>query len=270
MSSSDSENEDNTSNNEEELVVIEDDPNFVPQERLFAVLEDLDNQPEPPQDIPLAFDEHPAIRNAYIHVFSNAAFGSATHVQSQNSLIAQQSTMITLQDPLNPIEGLENLALTLPTLERRLGVNLDAHITYFFLCPDCWKWHDPTELSKLTNPQCRQEACSGVLYTVKQMPRCASQRTPTKIMPYCSLKKSIPRLLMTEDTVINDIHDGFAWRDIPAFMERKWDSHNRKVEDHNMLLGPRGRFVSLPCGLLIAINIDWYNSVQLTSEKHLY
>jgi hypothetical protein len=289
-SSSDSDNE--ASDNEEELVIIEEDPDFVPRERLFAGLGDLEHQPEPPEDVPLAFFEHPAIRNAYIHVFANAAFGSATNVQSQNSLIALQSAMTTVQDPLNPIEGLENMALTLPTLERRLGVNPDAHITYFFLCPDCWKRHDPAELNQLKSPQCGQEACSGVLYTVKRTARRAEKRTPTKIMPYCSIKKSIPRLLqrpgiweqcqkwrkdgdhgpsdqmtskeyitlMTADTVINDIHDGFAWRDVPAFMERKWDARTRKVEDHNTLPGRPRRFVSLPCGLLIALNIDWYNS----------
>jgi hypothetical protein len=66
--------------------------------------------------------------------------------------------------------------------------------------------------------------------------------------------------LMTADTVINDIHNGFAWCDVPAFMERKWDARTRKVEDHNTLPGQPQRFVSLPCGLLIALNIDWYNS----------
>jgi len=163
----DSENEDEMSDNEAELVVIEEDPDFIPCERLFAAADDHENEPEPPEDVPPAFDEHPAIYNAYIHVFANASFGSATHAQSQNSLIAHQSTMATLEDPNNPIEGLENMAMTLPTLEQCQGINPDAHIIYFFLCPDCWKRHDPRELSKLTSSQCSQDACTGVLYTVK-------------------------------------------------------------------------------------------------------
>jgi hypothetical protein len=60
------------------------------------------------------------------------------------------------------------------------------------------------------------------------------------------------------DDVLNDIHDGYGWRSIPAFLERRWDPHRRDVEDVNMFTGPPRRFVSLPCGLLVAINIDWY------------
>jgi hypothetical protein len=131
------------SDEEEELVVIEEDPNFIPRERIFAEVDDQDDPLDDPEGLPPAFDEHPAIRNAYIHVFANAAFGSATQIQSQNSLIALHSTISALEDPNNLIEGLDAMALTLPTLERRLGVNPDAHITYFFLCPDCWKRHHP-------------------------------------------------------------------------------------------------------------------------------
>ena len=278
------------SDDDEELVVIEDDPNFIPRERLFAEADDPDDPPDGPDGLPPAFDEHPAIRNAYVHVFANAAFGSATHVQSQNSLIAQHSTISSLEDPNNPIEGLDNMAMTLSTLERRLGVNPDAHITYFFLCPDCWKRHHPRDLPRLRSPQCGQELCTGVLYSVKRTARGAEKRTPTKIMPYNSIKDSIARLLRrpgiwekcqlwrkngdhgpsepmtTEeydeslgmDDVLNDIHDGYGWRSIPAFLERRWDPYRRDVEDVNMFAGRPRRFVSLPCGLLVAINIDWY------------
>jgi len=44
--------------------------------------------------------------------------------------------------------------------------------------------------------------------------------------------------LMTGDSVLSNIHDGFAWRNVPAFMERKWHARDRKVEDHNMAEGP--------------------------------
>jgi len=112
------------SDDDEELVVIEDDPNFIPRERLFAEADDPDDPADGPDGLPPAFDEHPAIRNAYVHVFANAAFGSATHVQSQNSLIAQHSTISSLEDPSNPSEGLDNMAMTLSTLEHWLMHNL--------------------------------------------------------------------------------------------------------------------------------------------------
>jgi len=139
---------------------IEEDPDFVSRDRLFAESDDLENIEGDLTEIPPAIDEHSVIRNAYINIFASAAFGSATHAQCQDNLIAQHSTISALEDPHNPIEGLESMARTLSTLERRLGVNPDAHITYFFLCPDCWKQHHPNELAKLESSQC-------TLYTVK-------------------------------------------------------------------------------------------------------
>jgi hypothetical protein len=204
------------------------------------------------------------------------------------NLTAQHATISALEDPQNPIEDLENMARTLPTLERRLGVNPDAHITYFFLCPDCWKRHHPNELAKLESSQCPEDGCSGILYTVKRTARRAEKRTPTKIMPYNSPKGAIARLLrrpgMWElcqlwrkdgdhepsepldvddyfagdpDTPINDVYDGFGWRQFPAFLKRQWDPRRRQVDDVPVAPGPDRRFVSLPCGLLVAINIDW-------------
>jgi hypothetical protein len=181
------------------------------------------------------------------------------------------------------------MARTLPTLERRLGVNPDAHITYFFLCPDCWKRHHPDELAKLNSPQCSEPGCTGVLYSVKRTARRAEKRTPTKIMPYNSPKGAIARLLRRpgvweqcqlwrqdgdheisepldpEDffgsrdpnSPINDVYDGCGWRHFPAFLRRQWDSRRRKVDDIEVTPGRSCRLVSLPCGLLVAINIDW-------------
>jgi hypothetical protein len=68
---------------EDEGIVIEEDPDFVSRDRLFAEADDLQNIEGDLPEIPPAFDEHPVIRNAYIHVFASAAFGSATHAQCQ-------------------------------------------------------------------------------------------------------------------------------------------------------------------------------------------
>ena len=109
-----------------------------------------------------------------------------------------------------------------------------------------------------------------------------------KIMPYNSPKGAIARLLRRPgvweqcqlwrkdgdhgpsepldvedffdgdpDAPINDIFDGFGWRQFPAFLERRWDPRRRQVDDVAVAPGPVRRFVSLPCGLLVAINIDW-------------
>jgi hypothetical protein len=60
------------------------------------------------------------------------------------------------------------------------------------------------------------------------------------------------------DDPLDDIHDGYRWRSVPAFLEQRWDPRRRDVDDVDIFPGPQRRFVSLPCGLLVAINIDWY------------
>ena len=105
---------------EDEGIEIEDDPDFISHDCLFAEVDDLENIEGDLTEIPPAFDKHPVIFNAYIHVFASAAFSSMTHAQCQNNLMAQHSTISALEDPHNPIEGLKSMARTLPTLEHRL------------------------------------------------------------------------------------------------------------------------------------------------------
>ena len=93
---------------------IEEDPDFISHGHLFAEADDLENIEGDLTEIPLACDKHPVIHNAYIHVFASATFGLATHAQCQDNLTAQHSTISALEDPHNPIEGLESMARTLP------------------------------------------------------------------------------------------------------------------------------------------------------------
>jgi hypothetical protein len=57
------------------------------------------------------------------------------------------------------------------------------------------------------------------------------------------------------DAPLEDIHDGWRWRNIPAFLQREWDGARRNVKDVAIIRSPP-RFVSLPCGLLLTISID--------------
>ena len=63
-----------------EGIHIEEDPDFISHDcGLFTEADDLENIEGNLTKIPLAFDEHPVICNAYIHVFASVAFSSATH-----------------------------------------------------------------------------------------------------------------------------------------------------------------------------------------------
>lgn len=57
------------------------------------------------------------------------------------------------------------------------------------------------------------------------------------------------------------IHDSWAWRAIQAGLERR--NGGRWGMEDVCVNTVAQQFVSLPCGLVIAINIDWYVNVNL-------
>ena len=149
------------------------------------------------EHLPPAFQEHPAIRNAYIRAFLLATLKGSTHdaVQMHLEGVALALRSVESQSPDIVFEGLSTMARTLTTAERCLGICMDHFITYFFLCDVCWKLHHPSDLSKLHSPSCDQDACVGTLYTSKRLSGEMEKRTPIKIMPYVRLKKVVQHLL---------------------------------------------------------------------------
>lgn len=182
------------------------------------------------------------------------------------------------------------MARTLRTVERRLGVDPDRIITYYFLCPECWKAYHPSQLLKLQSPCCTADDCSGTLYTSKRTSSSTDKRTPCKIMPTVSIIEALEHILMrpgkwdelhawktdedksepnplpvtrdewlqnlNHEKPLRDVSDGWVWRSIPARLERTWDPIRRVVNDeHTTQLYQQ--HVSLECGLVLQINIDW-------------
>lgn len=270
-----------------DVQVLENAPNYISREQLFAEAE-LDDEEDPDDNIlPPAFSEPRSFRNAYIHVFANATFHGATHLNSKIHLDSVHSALSSS----NCADDLSSFARTLATVERRLGLNVDDSIIYFFVCPDCWKRHHPSELSDPDfSSTCSREGCSGTLYTIKRTASSREKRTPTKVMPFFPPNIAIQRMMVRPakyqecghwrkpedhgasppisledwmktadmDSPLEDIHDGWRWRNIPAFLKREWDDKRRNLADVPLFKSPP-RFVSLPCGLLLTISIDWYS-----------
>ncbi|KAJ7051311.1 hypothetical protein C8F01DRAFT_1222141 [Mycena amicta] len=244
-------------------------------------------------DTPWAFDDHPAVRHAYISAFVSAAFDSATHNGIKTMLKCSRTLLRSATSMYYP--GLENFALTLPTVERRLGLSTDSIITYVFLCDACWMPHLPEELSQLESPHCNRPACKGTLYTTsgKKSRNGTEKRTPTLTMPFAPPEKVIERMCLRpgkvqqwqhwrrpDDTVgicapstlqgmeafddpdkpMQDITDGWGWRAIQGGLERrrngKWEVKDVDVKNLNQ------RFVAFPNGLVAQINVDWFQAVD--------
>lgn len=254
-----------------------------------ARIEALRCEQESIPGLPPAFYEHPVLRNIYVGVFINAAFNHATHEAVKTELETHYSTLKSCET-LGDIEipGLDKMARTLRSVERRLGVRADDYIKYHFLCPLCWQLYQPEQLEELASPTCTREYCEGIVYQERRLSG-RTKRMPMKLLPTCPLIPQIQRLLMREGTLeewqrwrqpedhpgpappipadewhtdpdkpMTDIFDGSGWREVRAGEQRwcsgepAWDVEDVDVHDFNQ------RFVSLELGLMLMINIDWY------------
>jgi hypothetical protein len=181
------------------------------------------------------------------------------------------------------------MARTLRTVEKRLGVDTEKIVTTYILCPSCWQMYHPSELPTMQSQLCTAPGCSAAIFWLKRLSSKSQKRIPYKVMPVASFTAALARLLMrpgkweelqqwrkardhepappitreewyAEKDVsepLTDIYDGWMWRSLRTGIVRQWDSKNLKVNDIDVQKLNQ-RFVSLKCGLVVHINIDWY------------
>jgi hypothetical protein len=170
---SDSDEEQGLAGGEGEDVDLLGDPLFRDRGSIFGGGESEDEEYNELDDeyLPPAFQEHPAIRNAYIRAFLLANLKGSTHdaVQIHLEGVAIALRSAESQSPDVYFEGLTAMARTLATAERRLGISTDQFITYFFLCDVCWKLHHPSDLPKLQTHACDEDGCTGKLSTLLEL-----------------------------------------------------------------------------------------------------
>ncbi|KAJ7318344.1 hypothetical protein DFH08DRAFT_714721 [Mycena albidolilacea] len=264
---------------------INADPLYRSRASIFEASESMAEE----DNIPSAFDDHPAIWNAYIRIFVGAAFDGMTREAVKLILAGYE---IAFKASSSNINGLSDFARTLPTVEKRLGVCTDSLITYYFLCTGCWKPHTRQELAQLESPNCIEPDCSGILYTLKRLSD-GEKRTPALTLPFAPPEKALQRMALQAgkvaqwqkwrgpedipgvrepvtlkgyaafsdlDKPMTDITDGWGWRAVQAGLERrrngKWEI--KDVDVHELKL----QFVALPNGLILQINIDWFQAVK--------
>jgi hypothetical protein len=280
----------------EDIVGVEDlarDDLFVTNSMLFDIYrtgnkdgEDLDE----PEDVPQGLLAHPSIRNALIRAVTSSYFHGSTHAAVQHMLEGSALLLQSAERSGSGLHypGLSTMARTLATAERHLGLSLDGFITYYFICDACWELHHPSELYKLHSPVCGEPDCNGLLYSSKRSHDGSEKRRPMLTVPYVEPEKAIQRMLLQPGKLaqinewrgpgdeigkvppvadkgydafpdpfqpIKDVCDGWEWRTIRAGLERRrtgeWTIEDVDVHEIHQ------RFVSLPCGLVWQMNIDW-------------
>ncbi|KAJ6530158.1 hypothetical protein B0H19DRAFT_1273823 [Mycena capillaripes] len=282
-----------TPTSESDLEEVTQDPLFCSKSSLFDSVQPSHDPGPDEKEVPWAFDDHPAIRNSYIRAFVGAAFDGMTRNATVNMLNGARIIFESAAAAGVEYCGLENFATTLTTVEKRLGVSTDELIIYLFLCDSCWKPHFPEELAKLQNHQCDQPDCDGTLYTVKRLSNGVEKRIPVLTLPFVPPEKAIQRMCLQPgkvaqwqewrgpldavgerkpstltgydafpdlDQPMTDITDGWGWRAIQAGLERRrngvWEVRDIDVLELNQ------QFVALPNGLVVQINIDWFQAVK--------
>ncbi|OBZ66435.1 hypothetical protein A0H81_13641 [Grifola frondosa] len=136
---------------------ITDDPLYAGAEDIFDDIhasKGLDCfSTAPTYGSPPAFSEDPILRAAYIQAFVAASVHGATHDMVQYMLQGSFETISSMSRRIPyDIPGLDKMARTLRTVERRLGVDPDQYIIYYFVCNVCWFRHHPSELYMLNHP----------------------------------------------------------------------------------------------------------------------
>ena len=279
----------------EDEINLEDDPLFLSREAAFLdppeISGDADigfhDEAMVDDELPPAFSESPLIRNIYITAFLLSSYHHASHEAIKLFLNSHHQSLLSIHQHTGlEIPGLDSMARTLPTVEKRLRIDPGQYIVYHFVCNQCWFRHHPADLYALGSSTCVQDNCEGTLYIEKEMANNSIKRIPVKLLPTVPLIPMLQRFLLRsgkhaeyqhwrqpgdepgavapnpEPEHIEDVHmcmydiyDGWGWRAIQAGLERcrggEWE-----VEDVDVH-GIHQRFVSLPCGLVFVLNIDW-------------
>lgn len=237
--------------------------------------EDQAEADRPTFGLPPAYlnDEAPAVRLAYLGAVIGHVYGHLSVVQATdqlNNTLDVLSVAGALPDFPRPVR-------TLVSAKRRLGIDPDQWVIPYALCPICWKHHSPSQLEKLTSPECSVSGCKGIIYIDTEGVKRRRIQTPTLICPQVSIIDSLRRMFLRpgfatslrdsrdeaidknsyEDFVMRDIHDAEAWNDSHTGSARHI-GENGTIKDMALEGQPPPKNLSSHrYGLHLTMNGDW-------------
>ncbi|QRW07944.1 Transposase family tnp2 [Ceratobasidium sp. AG-Ba] len=255
-----------------------------------------DDESDADEDHPnqfMAFQEPTLIRNAYIDAFVQKHLYGATHRALKHQLKAAKRSLSA--HPGIHIEELAKMAQTIGTAEKRLGLNTDSIIAVFTLCPMCRRRYSQDYIAEAESDRCLNEGCTGVLFAPKKLASGQVRRVSHITYPFASPIAWIRHILSLpgmselmqhwrsgiEDTTgmkppvtsedwmrdlnphkpMGDLYDGWGWRSIRAGLERRTNPRTGTVGDESPFQPPV-RFTSLPFGLSLTLNTDWFQATK--------
>ncbi|EUC58792.1 transposase family Tnp2 protein [Rhizoctonia solani AG-3 Rhs1AP] len=185
------------------------------------------------------------------------------------------------------------MALTIRTVERRLGLDSGDLIITYTLCPLCGHLYHPNYIANADSSACQNNDCNGVLYDINQLASGEIKRVSRLTCPYASIIAWLRRLLkqpgiceltqneqaegdqgfaqpippeqwvaeLNMDEPLVDISDGHGWDSGAARLERVVDEQTGNVEDRS-LEDPPIWFSSLPYRFSFTLSSDWFQPTR--------
>ncbi|KDN34320.1 hypothetical protein RSAG8_12585, partial [Rhizoctonia solani AG-8 WAC10335] len=172
-----------------------------------AVIQDLDDDDDDdPNEVEsaAAFQEHPILRNIYLRTYIDLAFHHATKEQIRKTLLSHKLALEAVAQigelPLDLLEGLLKMPLSVRSLERRLGMDTTQSIRIYTLCEGCGTRYSPEQIKLVQRPRCTHmvggDACNTILYTEVTLCNGTRKRNPIRSCPYLPLANGVERVLL--------------------------------------------------------------------------
>ncbi|KAG8707575.1 hypothetical protein FRC09_001746 [Ceratobasidium sp. 395] len=293
-----------------------DDPNDIPPDdddeaearvhdgvRIPAIHDEPNIEPEDPEaELGAAFEQPSRLRNIYVRTWVESVFGGSTRNQTSRMLASHKYALEdaaeegTLSQEL--LECVPTMALTLRSLERRLGVNSDEHIVIFAMCKGCGTRHSMAAVNNARFPGCPHilpstgERCGYPVWEEKELYGGVKKRVPLKCFPVFPPEIALERLVerpgvpetmirrphgeeddppLTKQDWLNstpldqrfsDISQAWGWNSEPVKLKRWWNVEQRRYED-TLVEGQAqpAALANLPLGLSLAMNTDGHSGI---------
>ncbi|EUC53934.1 transposase family Tnp2 protein, partial [Rhizoctonia solani AG-3 Rhs1AP] len=253
-----------------------------------------------------AFMEHPDLRNFYIRTFILSAFKGVTEDAIAEILLSYKAALLA-QDSRGELspelsQGLVQFPLTLRSLRRRLGMNVDRFIRIYALCPSCGTRYSMEEIDNMAGPECPKEwddePCNVGLYTESILYGGVRKRSPCKSYPSIPLPGALERFLlrpgafegtqswrrqghpedepvevppatrhawmlnMPINQMFGAVSQGWAFRATPCGLYRPYNEQTGTYEDIPVDGGRPFATVMLPGGLIGSVNFDAFQACR--------
>lgn len=226
-------------------------------------------------ELPEGCKEQPHIRLAYL----GAIASSVVDRSGRRAVEASLSVSLGGYTLLGALPTRPKPVTTLPSVRRRLGLDIDDYMSRKPLCSVCYKIYNFEDINTTAKPDCTRPDCHGAYWELSSDD---TMRKPIRVIAYGGVIASLRRMFMRPEFVallhsgaeahmshgsnemLHDVCDGAAWGDGKFGLERVFAGG--VVQDRPLSLPA----LSLGFGLFASVNLDWFRITHSTSVGGLY